>query len=49
MTLPVYRESTIGFDGEHHMGADHVEFIPSDNLLGVGGVVYVNFTLGKKY
>ena len=45
MALPVIHKSTITspsgktisveFCGEHHMGADHVEFIPSEPIAGV--------------
>jgi len=45
MALPVYHEHTISspsgrsisveFAGEHHMGADHIEFIPSEPISGV--------------
>jgi hypothetical protein len=45
MSLPVYHKNTITspsgksisveFCGEHHMGADHIEFIPSEPIAGV--------------
>ena len=45
MTLPVYFKSIIKspngrsisneFCGEHHMGADHIEFVPSEAIQGV--------------
>ncbi len=45
MSLPVYYQKTITspsgksisveFYGEHHMGADHIEFIPSEPIDGV--------------
>ncbi|MBK1855968.1 hypothetical protein JO972_13440 [Verrucomicrobiaceae bacterium 5K15] len=45
MSLPIIHQSTITssfgkaisveFCGEHHMGADHIEFIPSEPIAGV--------------
>lgn len=45
MILPIYHESKIEstngkwiivqFKGEHHMGADHVEYVPSVPIMGV--------------
>jgi len=45
MILPIYNENkiqspngkfiTVQFKGEHHMSADHIEFVPSEPVLGV--------------
>ena len=35
ITSPIGKTISVEFCGEHHMGADHIEFIPSEPIAGV--------------